>query len=88
LDDPVLQKLAAAHNVSVANVCIAWATQRGTSVVVKSASPERQKENWRTQDSPITLSESEMAEIASLERGYRFFRPEDWWGAMAMAVFD
>jgi diketogulonate reductase-like aldo/keto reductase len=86
LDDPVLQKIAAAHNMSVANVCIAWATQRGTSIVVKSASPERQKENWRTQDNPITLSESEMAEIASLERGYRFFRPEDWWGAMA--VFD
>ena len=88
LDDPVLKKIAATHNVSVANVCIAWATQRGTSVVVKSASPERQKINWLTHDNPIHLSETELAEIASLERGYRFFRPDDWWGAMAMAVFD
>ena len=92
LDDPVLQKIAASHNISVANVCIAWATQRGTSVVVKSAVPERQKENWRTlgsQNNPlVTLSEAEMTAIASLEKGYRFFRPEDWWGDMAMAVFD
>jgi diketogulonate reductase-like aldo/keto reductase len=87
LDDPVLKKIADAHNVSVANVCIAWALQRGTSVVVKSASPERQKENWGIQDEHIQLSESNMADIASLERGYRFFRPEDWWGNMAMAVF-
>ena len=88
LEDPVLKKIAAAHNVSVANVCIAWATQRGTTVVVKSASPERQKINWQTQIEPIELSEAELAEIASLERGYRFFRPEEWWGSMSMAVFD
>jgi alcohol dehydrogenase (NADP+) len=88
LDDPVLRKIAEAHNVSVANICLAWAIQRGTSVVAKSASPERQKENWRMAEAPVTLSELEMAEIAKLEQGYRFFRPEDWWGSMAMAVFD
>jgi alcohol dehydrogenase (NADP+) len=88
LDDPVLRKIAEAHNVSVANICLAWAIQRGTSVVAKSASPERQKENWRMAEVAVTLSELEVAEIAKLEQGYRFFRPEDWWGSMAMAVFD
>jgi alcohol dehydrogenase (NADP+) len=88
LEDPVLKKIAATHNVSVAVVCLTWAIQRGTSVVVKSASPERQRENWQAHGSPVELSASEMEEIASLDRGYRFFRPEDWWGSMGMAVFD
>jgi alcohol dehydrogenase (NADP+) len=89
LEDPVLKKIAESHQVTVANVCIAWALQRGTSVVAKSASPDRQKENWlMNDDNRITLTDSEMDEIASLERGYRFFRPEEWWGDMAMAVFD
>jgi alcohol dehydrogenase (NADP+) len=88
LDDPFLKTIAAAHNVTVANVCVAWALQRGTSVVAKSISAERQKENLLMQMEPIELSMSEMEEIATLERGYRFFRPEDWWGEMAMYVFD
>ena len=36
----------------------------------------------------ITLSSTEMDEIASLDRGYRFFCPEDWWGDFGMAVFE
>jgi diketogulonate reductase-like aldo/keto reductase len=74
---------------TVANVCVAWALQRGTSVVAKTVSAERQMENLLMQMEPIELSMSEiMEEIATLERGYRFFRPEDWWGEMAMYVFD
>lgn len=89
LDDETLKRIAKAHDVSVANVCIAWAVQRGTSVVAKSANAERQAENILTfSQKPITLTDAEMLEIATLERGYRFFRPEDWWGSMSMAVFD
>lgn len=91
LEDPVLQKIAASHNVTVAQICISWALQRGTSVVAKSATPSRQEENLAaavTNESRVELSESELQEIAGLERGYRFFRPEDWWGEMAMAVFE
>ena len=88
LDDPVLLNIAAAHNASVANVCIAWAIQRGTSVVAKSANAKRQAENLQTMKKPITLTYADLSEIVTLERGYRFFRPEDWWGSMAMAVFD
>ena len=88
LDDQVLTKIAQTHNASVANVCIAWALQRGTSVVAKSASPSRQAENLKMETSPIVLSESEMEEIAKLDRGYRYFRPDEWWPEMPVAVFD
>jgi len=96
LEDPVLVKIAATHNATVAQICIAWALQRGTSVVAKSATPQRQEENLSvvvsSSSTPpelkIRLSEAELKEIEGLERGYRFFRPEDWWGEMAMAVFN
>jgi alcohol dehydrogenase (NADP+) len=89
LDDPVLHRIARAHNVTVAQVCIAWAVQRGTSVVAKSTNPARQEENIASVNpGKVEFSESELHEIAELDRGYRFFRPEDWWGEMAMAVFD
>ncbi len=95
LEDPVLKRIAAKHNITVAQLCLIWALQRGTTVVVKSASPERQKENLESFSSadaaganPIVLSKEELTEIDGLERGHRFFRPEDWWGSMAMAVFD
>lgn len=89
LDDPVLNEIANRHGVSVAAVCLAWAVQRGTSVLAKSMNPQHQRDNLEAAaDTEIGLSEDEMAAIASLDRGYRFFRPEDWWGEMAMAVFD
>jgi alcohol dehydrogenase (NADP+) len=90
LEDPVLQRIAANHRITVAQLCVVWAHQRGTTVVVKSASAERQKENWESiaGGHVITLSERELSEIEGLERGHRFFRPEQWWGNMAMAVFD
>jgi alcohol dehydrogenase (NADP+) len=90
LEDPVLQTIANTHNATVAQICIAWALQRGTSVVAKSSTPERQQENLvvASDEHKILLSTSDLLEIEKLERGYRFFRPEDWWGEMAMAVFD
>ena len=86
LQDNVLRTIASRHNATVAQVCIAWALQRGCSVVAKSTSGERQAENLHSLE--LTLTPDEMEEIKSLDRGYRFFRPEDWWQSMAMAVFD
>jgi alcohol dehydrogenase (NADP+) len=100
LQDPVLISLAEKYNVTVAQICLTWAIQRGTSVVVKSASPKHQKENLhvlRAADNSgeevdeqltIILSDEDMTQIALLERGYRFFRPEEWWTHYEMAVFD
>lgn len=96
LEDPVIRRIAEQHSrngnndnsvhVTPAQICLAWALQRGTSVVVKSASAVHQKENLAALN--ITLNDKEMDEIAQLDRGYRFFRPEDWWGEKALAVFD
>lgn len=95
MQDPVLKSLAQKYNVTVAQICLTWAIQRGTSVVAKSVSPEHQAENFKTIKSDdsddelsITLSEEDMAQIASLDRGYRYFRPEEWWPKLDMAVFD
>lgn len=88
MDDPALLEIAERYDVSVATICILWALQRGASVVAKSVSGVRQQENLKALDMSIILSEQEMKDIGQLERGYRFFRPEDWWGSMAMAVFD
>jgi diketogulonate reductase-like aldo/keto reductase len=89
LEDPVLKAIAANHNCTVAQICISWALQRGTSVVAKSATPSRQEENLVVAlDKRVELSETELKAISGLECGYRFFRPDDWWGELAMAVFD
>lgn len=85
LDDPILREIAAKHQVSTAAVCIAWAVQRGTTVVAKSESADHQADNLAAAD--LRLNTVDMKAIAGLDRGYRFFRPEEWWGAMAMAVF-
>jgi len=39
------------------------------------------------ESSLFALSEDEMERIASLDRGYRFFRPEDWWKDTPVPVF-
>jgi alcohol dehydrogenase (NADP+) len=94
MDDRVLKSLALKHNVTVAQICLTWAIQRGTSVVAKSVSAERQAENiniFKSGDEEellITLTDDDMAQVASLERGYRYFRPEEWWPKLDMAVFD
>lgn len=89
LEDPVLQEIAKRHGnqTTTAQICLAWALQRGTSVVVKSVTEQRLRENWAAA-TEITLTEKDMADIAALERNHRFFRPEDWWPEYPMAVFD
>lgn len=88
LDDPVIQQLARQYNVTPSQICLAWALQRGTSVVVKSMNPQHQRDNLAVVTGPdLQLSHADMERINALDRNYRFFRPEDWWGDMAMAVF-
>lgn len=86
LEDPVIIELAEKHHATPAQISIAWALQRGTSVVAKSMDPQRRKDNLAA--ASIQLSKEDMERINSLDRGYRYFRPEEWWGSMAMAVFD
>ena len=87
LDDPVLVEMARGKGVSVARLCVAWALRRGTALNAKSASAERQEDNLAALTDPVELTDADMELIDGLDRGHRYFRPEDWWGA-AGAVFD
>jgi alcohol dehydrogenase (NADP+) len=88
LQDPVLVELAGKYNVNPSQICLAWALQRGTSVVAKSASPEHLVDNMLVTSPSFSLSIKDMESIKGLNRNYRFFRPEEWWSTMALAVFD
>ena len=76
LADPVIAEVAARHGVTTAQVLIAWAIQRGTSVIPKSANAGRLAENFAAAE--LRLSEEDMAQIAALDRGYRFVNGEFW----------
>ncbi|OZJ03755.1 hypothetical protein BZG36_03056 [Bifiguratus adelaidae] len=46
LDDPLIKVIADKHKRPLAQVMTSWAIQRGTSVIPKSANPERVKANF------------------------------------------
>merc|ERR1712151_1126011 len=92
LHDKVLQDIANKNNISVPQVCLTWALQRNTSVCVKSSSEVNQRNNLDilNDDSSLKLklSDIDMERNNELDRGFRYFRPEDWWGEYHMAVFE
>ncbi|TVP69002.1 MAG: aldo/keto reductase [Nitriliruptor sp.] len=80
VDDPVLQELAIAHDVTPAQVTLRWMLQRpGIVTIPKSGTPERIRTNFEVFD--FELSDDEMARIDALERGERLVDPDggpDW----------
>ncbi|CAI4232225.1 unnamed protein product [Auanema sp. JU1783] len=69
LVDPVVEKIAKAHNKSTAQVALRWAVQQGIHVIPKSVTPERIIQNSQLFD--FTLTADEMAEMDSLDRNFR-----------------
>jgi 2,5-diketo-D-gluconate reductase A len=69
LDDPVIGAIAAAHGVTPAQAIIRWHLQLGLVVLPKSVTPHRIVENLDVFG--FTLSDVEMASIATLDRGFR-----------------
>jgi 2,5-diketo-D-gluconate reductase A len=65
LDRPEIERIAAAHGRTPAQVVLRWHTQLGLIAIPKSASPERIAQNIAIFD--FELSEAELAEIASLD---------------------
>lgn len=76
VDEKVVRSIADAHGKTPAQVLLRWGIQRNTVVIPKSTHPERIRENIGVFD--FTLSESDMREIASLERGLRIVDPYQW----------
>ena len=76
LADPVVTRVAERHGLSTAQVLIAWAIQRGTSVIPKSANPGRLAQNFAAGE--VVLGDDDMAQLAALDHGYRFVSGEFW----------
>jgi len=68
--------LANEKGITPAQVMLAWAVNRGTSVIPKSVNPQRLKENLEAAD--IELSASDMQKINNLDQHYRYIKGDFW----------
>ncbi|WP_336706300.1 aldo/keto reductase [Oerskovia sp. USHLN155] len=75
LDEPVIQEIAATHGRTVGQVVLRWHVQQGIVTIPKSASPERQRANAEIFD--FELTDDDMTQIASLDRGEDAARDSD-----------
>jgi 2,5-diketo-D-gluconate reductase A len=69
--DPTLTEIGAAHGKSIAQVVLRWLTQRNIVAIPKSVRPERMAQNLDVFD--FTLTDNEMARIASMDTGATLF---------------
>ena len=73
LNNPVLQKIAAAHEKSAAQVILRWNLQKGVAVIPGSSNPNHIRENISIFD--FALIDKEMESIAVLNRNEK----HDWY---------
>ncbi len=78
LSNSVIEKIARKHDAAPAQILINWALTRGTAVIPKSVTPERLKQNLEAGN--IKLDNTDMEEIASLDKGYRYVDGSFWEG--------
>lgn len=69
--NPILAEIGGKHGKSVAQVALRWLIQRGVIIIPKSTHIERMAENIEIFD--FTLSDDEMAAIATLDTGKSLF---------------
>lgn len=75
-DAPEILEIATAKDLTVGQVILAWAVNRGTVAIPKSANPQRQAENLAA--GSIELSEDEMAAIDQIATTYRYVHGRFW----------
>lgn len=73
IEDPVIKKIAKNHQVHPAVICIKWAVQRGQIPIPFSVYENEYHSNLKcaTED---PLTEEEMAEIATIDKGCRLIK--------------
>ncbi len=76
LEDATLGEIAGRHGVTIAQVALAWAVQRGTAVIPKSVNPGRLAQNLAAAD--VTLTDEDMRQIAGLDRRRRYIAGDFW----------
>lgn len=74
LGDPVIGDIARRHQATPAQVALAWAMQRGFSVIPSSTKRENLASNLLAQS--LRLTDDDMARIAALERNGREVNPD------------
>lgn len=70
LKDAVLAQIAQRHEVTVAQVVLAWHLQIGNVVIPKSVTPSRIAENFLAPT--VTLTAADLAQIETLDSGTRY----------------
>lgn len=73
LANPVLEKIAATHNRSTAQIALRWTMQRGTIPIPKTQSPDHLRENFDLFE--FTLTSEELDAISALDQHKRFNDP-------------
>lgn len=76
LNNSLIKLIAKDHSASPAQVLLAWAMQRGTSVIPKSVNPKRIAENFKAMQ--IFLKPVEMEQINELDFDYRYISGDIW----------
>jgi 2,5-diketo-D-gluconate reductase B len=74
MDDPVIQRIAAAHGASAAQVTLAWLLQQDFAVIPSSTKRAHQESNLAARN--LRLSTQDMDDIAALERNQRLANPD------------
>lgn len=69
LENETIQSIAAAKQISPAQVLLSWPLHRNISVIPKSTNPKRLAENFEARN--ITLSDADMKAIANLDQHQR-----------------
>ncbi len=75
-ENQIIIDIATKKGISPAQVMLAWAVNRGTSVIPKSVNLQRLKENLEAAD--IILSSNEMQKISLLDQHYRYIKGDFW----------
>ena len=89
IEDLVIVKIAEAHGVHPAIVCLKWAIQRGEIIIPFSVKPEKYTANLKCAiEDPLT--EDEMKAIYALDKGIRFIKGQVfcWEGASWEDLWD
>lgn len=89
IEDPVIVRIAEAHGVHPAIICLKWAVQRGEVVIPFSVKPEKFSANLRcVTGDPLTGDE--MEQIRNTDRNCRFIKGQvfTWAGATWEDLWD
>ena len=76
LADPVVLEIARAHEASPAQVVLAWALARGTTVLPKTVRPQRLRENLAAAE--LALTADERVRLDALDRARRYVDGRFW----------